>query len=142
MSEQQNPYCQCLFYSANALSRVMNRMAERAFAPTGLAPSYAFLLMTVNNHPSIQPSLISEIMMLAPSTVTRLIEKMEKQGFLTREKEGKAIYVYPTAKAEEMQLLIKQCWKKLHETYVAILGEEESKKLTGLAYEATIKMQD
>ena len=84
MAESEHPYCRCLFYAANALARTITRLAEEAFAPTGLAPSPAFVLMTVHRQPGVQPSEIAAIMMLSPSTVTRLVEKLEAKGLLLR----------------------------------------------------------
>ena len=81
MASKATKYCTCLYHSANAFARVISKMADEAFAPTGLSTSYAFLLMTVNETPGIQPKIISCHMQLTPSTVTRLIEKMEYRGF-------------------------------------------------------------
>ena len=72
-SEKNKDYCQCLYYSANALAREIGKIADEEFAPTGLAPSQAFMMMTVIEKPGIQPMEISHIMMLAPSTITRFI---------------------------------------------------------------------
>jgi hypothetical protein len=37
MKDEMPDYCGCLFYSVNALSRIMTRMADEAFATTGLS---------------------------------------------------------------------------------------------------------
>ena len=55
---EKSKYCGCLYYSANALSRIMTKMADEEFASAGLSSSYAFLLMTVNHKPGIQPKEI------------------------------------------------------------------------------------
>ena len=82
MKEGKERYCGCLYYSANALSRMMTKMADEAFAKTGLAPSYAFMLMSINHKPGIHPKELSEHMQLTPSTVTRLLEKLEAKNLL------------------------------------------------------------
>ena len=73
MGTEKSPYCNCLYYSANALSRLMTRMADEEFALAGVSSSYAFLLMTVNGQPGIQPKEISQKRQLTPSTVTRFL---------------------------------------------------------------------
>lgn len=82
MENEKNVYCNCLYYSVNALSRKMTKMADEEFAITGLSSSYAFIMMTVNSKPKIQPNQLAEIMMLMPSTVTRLVEKLELRDCL------------------------------------------------------------
>ena len=137
MEKQRSKYCNCLYYSANALSRVMTKMADEEFAVTGLTSSYALLLMAVNDNPGIQPKELSVQMQLTPSTVTRLIEKLENKGLVSRQCQGRCKEVHPTEKSEQLQVTIKAAWKRLFNRYSEILGVEESKALTNKIYEAT-----
>ena len=137
MGTEKSPYCNCLYYSANALSRLMTRMADEEFALAGVSSSYAFLLMTVNGQPGIQPKEISQKMQLTPSTVTRLVEKMEARGLLERESSGRATEVYPTEKSQELQPRIQEAWQNLYRRYANILGEKASQALTSAIYEAS-----
>ena len=140
MKEGKEKYCGCLYYSSNALSRIMTKLADEAFAPIGLAPSYAFMLMSVNQKPGIQPMELSDHMQLTPSTVTRLIEKLEAKGLANRKSLGRATEVYPTEKSLALQPLIQSSWKSLKERYTEILGEDLTKRLTTDVYEASQKL--
>jgi DNA-binding MarR family transcriptional regulator len=119
---------------------VLTKLAEEEFAVAGLAPSYAFLLMTVNDKPGIQPSEIGTQMQLAPSTVTRLIEKMEHRGYLARTFVGKFTRVYPTGKSKKLDQKIHDAWKSLYRRYSDLLGEDKGKKLTTDVYGASRKL--
>jgi len=141
MGEKKSKYCNCLYYSANALSRLMTKMADEEFAVTGLTSSYALLLMAVVDQPGIQPKAISTHMQLSPSTVTRLVEKLETRGFVSRECKGRCTEVYPTEKSVKLQPKIKAAWKKLFERYSEILGKAESKNLTETIYQATQQLE-
>lgn len=136
MKKKSSPYCQCLYHASNALARVTTRMAEEEFASVGLTPSYAFLIMTVAKKPGIQPGEISKELELTPSTITRLIDKMEKKGLLRRKFEGKNTEVQITAKGEDLTVEIKKCWLKLYLRFSEILGEDTAKQLTGMIYNA------
>jgi MarR family transcriptional regulator, organic hydroperoxide resistance regulator len=140
--ETDNQYCNCLYYSANALARIITKMAEEEFAVVQLAPSYAFLLMAINNKPGIQPMELSKIMMLTPSTVTRLIEKMEFKGYVERKTHGKYTEVHPTKKSLDINKEIKSAWQNLLIHYERMLGKIESKKLTSEIFEAAVKLQE
>jgi DNA-binding MarR family transcriptional regulator len=119
----------------------MTRMAEEEFAITGLAPSYAFLLMSVNEKPGIHPKELSEQMQLTPSTVTRLIEKMEYRGFVERKSQGRITEVHPTDKSMQLDPRIKEAWRNLYQRYSSILGKEVN-QLTADVYEAVKKLID
>ncbi len=137
MEKKDSKYCGCLYYSANALSRVITKMAEEEFTAVGLAPSYVFLLISVNEKPGIQPKEISEHMQLTPSTVTRLVEKMEFKGYVTRKSVGRATEVYPTPKSKKLNKKIKAAWVSLHQRYTELLGEQNAKELTASIYSAS-----
>ena len=141
MMEKKSPYCKCLYYSANALARIITKIAEEEFAVTGLTPSYAFVVMTVNKNPGLQAGEISEIMMLTPSTVTRLLEKLETQDLIKRHTEGRTTLVYPTKHSVELDDKIKTAWLKIYQRYVLVLGEQFANQLTGDIYKAAIKLE-
>jgi DNA-binding MarR family transcriptional regulator len=119
----------------------MTKMADEEFAITGLSTSYAFLLMTVNNKPGIQPKEISEQMQLTPSTITRLIEKMEQKKLLERKSTGRTTEVYPTDKSKKLDKKIKEAWRNLYKRYSDLIGEEVAKRLTANIYETVKKME-
>jgi DNA-binding MarR family transcriptional regulator len=131
-----------LYFTVSALARDLGRMAEETFSPTGLAPSYGFLILTVCDEPGIQPGEIAKVMHLTPSTVTRLIEKLESKKLLKREYEGKYTKVFPTAKAEKLYSQITKAWNTLIKQYVKILSESTSKKLTKGVNEALSTLED
>jgi len=141
MEKCDSKYCGCLYYSANALARIMTKMADEEFAITGLSSSYALLLLTVNSKPGIQPTEISEEMQLTPSTITRLIEKMEQKNLLERKIIGRNTAVYPTEKSKELESKIKEAWGNLYRRYSELIEEEEAKKLTASIYSAVKKMK-
>jgi predicted transcriptional regulator len=45
--------------------------------------------MTVNRNPGVRPLEAAEIMLLDPSTVTRLVEKLQSKGLVTRKTQGR-----------------------------------------------------
>jgi DNA-binding MarR family transcriptional regulator len=141
MTVGRDSYCRCLYYSANALARKITRLAEKEFEPTGLAPSLGFVVMTVNKKHGITAGELASIMQLQPSTVTRLVDKLEEEGYLARQTDGKFMQVYPSGKATRLDGALKSAWRNLHKRYTDILGEEPSRALTAAIYEATTKLE-
>lgn len=137
MSNQAtSPYCGCLFFAANALGRLLTTMAEEEFRTTGLAPSLAFVVMNVNRQPGIQPSQLSELMKLTPSTVSRLVEKLEYQGYMRREVTGRTTQVQPTEKGAALQPQLQAAWRNLYARYSQLIGVEAARQLTQDSYAA------
>jgi MarR family transcriptional regulator, organic hydroperoxide resistance regulator len=124
------------------LARVLTRLAEEEFAPTGLAPSHAFLLMTVNGRPGIQPTAIARHMQLSVSTVSRLVEQLEHRGYLRRAPDGRVTHVHPTARSLQLHGQILTCWRALYERYSAVLGAAAGHQLTTQVYEAARKLDE
>ena len=107
----------------------MEKIAVNAWKKVDLSPSHAYLLMLVIEQPGIQPTKLSEELHLEPSTITRLIEKLEENKLLVRVVEGKQTNVYPTSKAKGLLPKMKQCVADFYETYSVILGKDESDRL-------------
>ena len=120
----------CLYFTANSLSRVITRMAEEEFRKTGLSPSHAFLMMLAMDTPGIGQKELGEQLNLAPSTVTRFVDALVNKGYLTRETEGKTASVFPTGEGEALREAIDDAWRKLHDRYADVLGREAGDELT------------
>jgi DNA-binding MarR family transcriptional regulator len=129
MKTGDSRYCQCIYFSSNALARKLTRLAEASWKPVGLSPSHAYLLMIVIDQPGVQPSELCDELQLSPSTITRLIEKLEEKKLVVRTAGGKLTNVYPTPRGKALQPQLNQCLEHFYKTYSAALGADESAKL-------------
>lgn len=134
-------FCGCLFFSANALARNLTRLADEEYRVTGLSPSHALLLLTINQQPGIQPKELAQEMQLTPSTVTRLLDKLESKKLVLRREEGKTVNVFSTAKGKALNGKIKSAWQRLYKRYMEVVGMEEGTKMTGWIYDAAQKLE-
>lgn len=132
----------CLYFTANSLARTVGRMAEGAFSDTGLSPAHAFLMMLVNERPGITQKELTQALQLAPSTVTRFVDSLQRKGFVVRTVEGKLSRVSPTNEGQQLKEPIAEAWKSLYHQYSDILGEEEGKKLTAIVGQANCALED
>lgn len=132
-------YCECLFFSAGALSRNLTRLAEEEYKPTGLSPSHALLLLTISTHSGVRPSQLAEEMQLTPSTVTRLLDKLESKKLITREGAGKSVIVKATTRGVALVPAIKEAWLRLYHRYSKATGKNRE-KLTRWVYDTAQKL--
>jgi MarR family transcriptional regulator, organic hydroperoxide resistance regulator len=129
MKTSDSKYCECLYFTANALARKIEKLAQESWSKVDLSPSHAYLLMLVIDEPGIQPTALAEHLQLQPSTITRLIEKLEEKKLLVRTAEGKITNVYPTPKGKDLLPKLRECVNEFYSSYSSILGREESAKL-------------
>lgn len=111
------------------MARKIEKLAQESWSKVDLSPSHAYLLMLVIEEPGIQPTSIAEHLQLQPSTITRLIEKLEEKKLLVRTTEGKITNVYPTPKGKDMLPRLKECVDHFYNSYSVLLGKEESARL-------------
>lgn len=119
----------CLYFTSNALARKIEKLAQESWKPLGLSPSHAYLLMAVLEEPGLQPTQLAGELQLQPSTITRLIEKLEAQKLVQRTTEGKLTNVYPTPKAKQLLPQMQACQQDFYTRYVAIVGQDISTQL-------------
>ena len=93
----------CLYFNANHLSRVVNKLMNDAYASIGLSAAHAYLLRLVLDNPGLLQKEIGSMLHLEKSTITRFINKMVDEGYLLRKPsiidEIKYQHIYPTAQA-------------------------------------------
>jgi MarR family transcriptional regulator, organic hydroperoxide resistance regulator len=126
-----------LYYTVTALSREITSAAENAFLDLGLTPSDALLIMCLNEKTPIQPTEVSEKILLAPSTITRMVEKLEKRSIVSRRQEGKYTFLSPTAKGRDLYDSIRNTWDELHQHFLTQIGEERVTALLDITNEVT-----
>ncbi len=129
MNSTESRYWECLYFSANVLARKVEKLASATWKKVNLSPSHAYLLMVVLDEPGIQPGMLSNELQLTPSTITRLIEKLEEKELVVRTATGKITSLYPTPKAKKLLPELKECVKHFQKEYTEILGKEESSRL-------------
>jgi DNA-binding MarR family transcriptional regulator len=129
VKSSESKYCKCIYFASGALARKMEKLAIESWKKVGLSPSHAYLLMLVIDDPGMQPGRLAEELQLSPSTITRLIEKLEEKKLVIRTTEGKLTNVYATPKGKDLLPQLKSCVSDFNETAAGILGKEESTRL-------------
>ncbi len=126
MKTSQSRYCKCMYFSASALARKTEKLAVKSWSKVQLSPSHAYLLMIACESPGVQPGELAAELQLTPSTITRLIDKLEQKKLLVRTCEGKLTNIYPTPKGKQLLPDLKSCLADFYKQYSALLGKEES----------------
>jgi DNA-binding MarR family transcriptional regulator len=123
-----SPFSDSLFFAAGALSREIEKLALECWKPTGLSPSLGQVMYYLLHYAQVTgPMVIAQNLFLSPSTVTRLLEKLEKKGLVHRFTYDGTRMVELTRNAWELEPLISECVLRFERRSKALLGEETSR---------------
>ena len=122
----------CLFFTVKKLDRALNKLAEESFQKVGMTPTYAFILLILAEEDGRLQKDIAQILYIAPSTLTRLVEKLVYKGYVTTLTEGRTRKVYLTVNGRELLPDILESWDNLHARYKAILGDDYADDLASI----------
>lgn len=109
---------------ANTLARKISGIADEHFKPYGFTSSYAFLILAVSRNENIGQKDIGNEFYLAPSTVTRFVDKMEKMALLEREQDGKEVRLVLTDEGIKIAQLLEDELLLLNARIVELLGRK------------------
>ena len=132
-------YAYCLYFSSGALARKMERLAQKAWKPVGLSPSLAYILMLALDCRITYPSSLVKELLLSPSTITRMIRKLEARDLVRLDKYEHLNIVTPTDKAWDLQPRLWECQEVFYQQCLRLLGED-GQKLAAAMNQATDKL--
>ncbi len=131
-----------LFFLSAAFARKLSREADEAFASVGLSSSHALLLLMIEQEPEIQPGQLADKLYLKPSTITRLVQKLERRELVRKKSSGRAAFIVCTSKGYEMAERVAEKWKELTEVKRDELGNRYATVLSEMISNALDELED
>jgi len=132
-------YSDCLYISSGALARKVEKLAIEAWKPAGISPSHGYFLLLLLQQEMRYPSWLARDLLLSPSTVTRLMEKLEKMELIDRMPYERLTCIMPTQKAWDLEPILSKCQLDFERRCQEILGISETVELTTILNQATDK---
>lgn len=131
MADRDATLSENLFFVTNTLARKLSGLSDDAFSSFGLSTSHALILLLVYQDPEIQPSTLADSLYLKPSTITRLVQKLENRNLVIRNSKGRSTFIECTSKGENLAREIDKIWSELEDQkrdelggrYVEVLSE-------------------
>jgi len=131
-----------IFFLAGALSRKLNSDANETFARSGLSASHGLLLVIIEQNPDIQPSTLSQKLYLKPSTISRLVQKLEQRDLVRKNKDGRKSLIACTPNGINLADTFSKQWHQLLEEKSELLGDRYVEVLSEMISNALDKMDD
>ncbi len=118
-----------IYVQTNAMARKVSTLADRHFRPYGWSMSYVLLLLAIHKRDGAGQKELSRVFHLAPSTLTRFVDKLNNGGLVERIREGKEIMLELTEGGRE---LVGELEKEMERF------DRELEKLWGVKYQDTL----
>jgi len=129
-----------LDFASAAFARAVGKLAAVCWRPSGLPPAQAGLLLHIFNEYYSFPKFISSELLVNPSVITRLADKLIAKGLLFRMAGGNCTLLVPTRKAEELLPTLMQCIKDFDDRCFELLGFEAARSLAASLNSCTDKI--
>ena len=128
----------CIYFSISKMFRIVNKIAEESFEKIDIYPTHGFLMIILKEEENgLTVNQISETLAIAPSTVTRFVDKLislkthDYVLYVKREKSGKNSITKITEEGLKIIPDIYKSWDGISEKIEEVIGNEEYLRKTG-----------
>ncbi len=110
--------------TSNSFSREITRHFDSYFEEYDLATSYVELLLILNEKEELSQNDLADEMKLAPSTITRFINKLVKKNLVQKKKVGRTAVITLSKKGQDQLPALKRNFDDAVNDLKAILGDK------------------
>lgn len=131
---------QCILYNAKKLERTLSQIVEEEFKNIDMHPTYAYILRVIASADYVKTKHISCQLGLDSSTVTRMVAKLEKDGYVTKGSENSPVDISLTPKGKKLIPEIIKAWDNYHDRCDELLSAEGTKQLNDYLIDVNQKL--
>src|SRR3954451_7904332 len=128
-----------LSYMIFQVAKTHRGLAGELLRPTGLYPGQEILLMQLWDKDAQTQSELIARMGIDASTVTKMVQRLEAQGHITRtqsETDRRAFIVTLSPSGKKLRVKVEEMWADLNDATVKNLSKTDEKLLTELLHKA------
>ncbi len=114
----------CLFLNVRKLERKLSLILDEEFNKIDLHPTYAYILTLVSQQEYTKVKHISCTLGLESSTVTRMVSKLQCDGFVKKGSAFSPCDISLTQKGKEIIPDLEKCFENFNSYVNSSLGEE------------------
>ena len=134
-----------LSYMIFQVARTHRGLAGELLRPMGLYPGQEILLMQLWDKDAQTQSELIARMGIDASTVTKMVQRLEAQGHITRtqsETDRRAFIVTLSPSGKKLRVKVEKMWTDLNDATVKNLSKTDEKLLTELLHKAYSSLHD
>jgi len=108
----------------NTFSRNLTAFFNEKLSSVGLATSYVELMILLKKKEDYSQKALAEDLSLAPSTITRFINKLEKKGYVDKARKGREAYVKLTDEGLKITSEMEKAYQAAADELNEIFGDK------------------
>ena len=109
---------------ANRFSREISAFYDSYFKSEKLATSYIELILIVEEAGDVTQKEIADKLSLAPSTITRFINKLEKRGLVSKKMDGRMARIVLTNRGAQQAPELREKYHQAESDLQKLLGDK------------------
>ena len=119
----------CIAARLRLLNRAVTAVYDDALRPYDLKTSQMNVLVAVAMFGRPEPSEVARLLHIAPSTLSRNVERMRAAGWLevTSGKDGRSQTLALTSQGSELLSAVRSAWERAQEAAEALLGTDATR---------------
>lgn len=110
--------------SVNSFSRTLTSFFDERLSRFNLATSYIELMILMKENESVTQKEIADKLSLAPSTITRFVDKLKKEGYLTKKRDGRNMTIELTDKGRSVSSEMDNAYQAVVEEVRGLMGDK------------------
>ena len=130
-----------LYFSAGALAREVEKLATACWKPVGLSPSQGQIIIFLLDVSMTGPAIIARTLLLSRSTVTRLLDGLERKELILRFAYDGVTTVTLSQKAMALEEEFLKCDREMSRRWTGLLGDDHATGLMKQMNKATDKLR-
>ncbi len=119
----------CLLFNVRNMEQKLTKMADQSFSRINLHPTYGYIITLIGNYEYTKVKVIAEELNLDSSTITRMINKLIKLGYVQKGSDKSKVDLSLTIEGQELLKEVVKCWDDFHSKYKEALSEGELTRL-------------
>lgn len=110
--------------SVNSFSRTLSSFFDERLSRFNLATSYIELMIVMKENDSVSQKEIADQLSLAPSTITRFVDKLKKEKYITKKRDGRNMTIELTPKGRQISSEMDNEYRAVVEEIRTLMGEK------------------
>lgn len=131
----------CAYFTAAHYMRAVEHLADQIYAPTGMKPAYAYIMMALEDQDGVSISDLARTLGYERTSLSRMVRQLEKNNLVTLTTAGRKNLVFLTKDSGDFLKIANACLEQFAHITDRLLGVTKP-AMTKLLTQNTKKLEE